>query len=65
MNDSFWVESREALFIVCKYVCFEQEDLVLDVLIWKETWVIKEELLSRSWKCENEKQDRGQEWQQG
>lgn len=53
------------MFIVCKYVCFEQEDLVLDVLIWKETWDIKEELLSRSWKCENEKQDRGQEWQQG
>lgn len=29
------LESREALCVVCKCVCFEQGDLVLDILNWK------------------------------
>lgn len=41
-------------------ICFQKVDLVLDVLNWKSSWDIKREPF-RSWRSENEEQDRGQE----
>lgn len=51
---------RTCLLFVTVFTCFEKMGFVSAVLNWKQSWDIKGQLCSGSWRCERREQDTGQ-----